>query len=261
MAEVTQLTQFLDVSLRLWLRCAPLFLLTPFLAAGALPLLWGAALSWAFAGSLAPLVTAGCVSDATCAAALSGGHIFSWAAAANELIAGTVVALGVGLPLFAFRTLGSIAGALAGGSAADAVAGGGSQLGRVAGTVAAVSALSSHALSGISRWLLTLPLTAARPAQPELFRSLGDELVRAFDIGVSLAGPLLLGALVAAIFVGLWGRIASISGARVSAVGPLLLPWLGIALVSLCVANWLDSVPELMRSFAESGARLLNGVP
>jgi flagellar biosynthesis protein FliR len=258
MAELTQLAPYLDVSLRLWLRCAPVFLFTPYLAAGALPLLWGAALSWAFAGSLAPLVIAGCTADAACAAALSGGRFFGWGAAAGELVGGTVVALGVGLPLFAFRTLGSIAGALAGGGA---TAGEDSQLGRVAALVAVVSALSADVLSGISRWLLTLPLTAARPVQPELFRSLGDELLRAFDIGVSLAGPLLLGALIAAIFVGLWSRLASLSGARVSAVGPLLLPWLGIALVSLCVANWLDSVPELMRSFAESGARLLNGVP
>jgi flagellar biosynthesis protein FliR len=129
-----------------------------------------------------------------------------------------------------------------------------------------VGAVSLGALSGVSQWLLSLPLSAAGAAQrdllrPALFRSASDELVRAFGVGVSLAGPLLLGAIFAAIVVGLWGRLAGARLAPHSSITPLLLPWLGIALVSLCVANWLDSVPELVRAFAQSVGRLLGGLP
>jgi hypothetical protein len=102
------------------------------------------------------------------------------------------------------------------------------------------------------------PLSAASAPALDLLRPLSDLLVQAFEIGVSLCGPLLLAAAFIAIVAGLCSRIA---GLRLASAGPALLPWLGIGLVSLCVATWLESVPELVRAFAHSTTRLLDGLP
>jgi type III secretory pathway component EscT len=251
-----ELAQYLHVSLLLWLRCAPLFVLTPYLAVGAAPGLWAGVLSWALAGALTPLVLAGCYAGSACAAVLSGG--VTWSSAAAELISGVVLGLGLGLPCAAFRTTGAIAQALAGSQAA--AVGSTSQLGRAAGLTALVVAVSAGMLSGVAQLLLSVspPLSAAHAPALELLRPLSDLLVHAFELGVSLCGPLLLAAVFIAIFAGLCSRVA---GLRLSSAGPALLPWLGIALVSLCVANWLESVPELVRAFAHSTTRLLGGLP
>jgi hypothetical protein len=232
--------------------------LTPYLALGALPIVWGGALSWAFAGTLTPIVVASCSAHNTCAAAWSGsGHSLGLAVLGVELFKGLALALGIGLPAVAFRTTGAIAEALAG--SARTAAGGVSPVGRAAGMIALVAAASAGGLSGIAGVVLALPapLSAASPTPAALLRPLSDELVRALSVGVSLSGPLLLGALFAAIFAGLWTRLA---GARLAPLGPVLLPWLGIALVSLCVASWLTALPELARTFAQSTARLLGGM-
>jgi flagellar biosynthesis protein FliR len=251
-----ELVQYVQLTSLLWLRCVPLFLLTPYLAVGVVSVVWSGLLSWAFAGSLAPLVLAGCGADSACGAALSGG--VTWELAVSELTSGVVIALGLGLPCAAFRTLGAIAQGL--GGSQDAAASSTSQLGRLAGLIALVAIASAGGLTGVSQLLLTVapPLTAAHAPALELLRPLSDQLLRAFELGVSLSGPLLLAAVIVAIGAGLVGRV---SGLRLSSVGPALLPWLGIAIVSLCVANWLDSLPELVRAFAQSTTRLLNSIP
>lgn len=248
-----EILHFLRVTFFLWLRCAPLFLLTPYLAVGLTPGVGAALLSWAFAGSLAPLVLAGCDAGSACAAV-----VFTLQAVVSELTVGVVVALSLGLPCAAFRTTGAIAQALAGSNAA--AGSDGSQLGKLAGLVALVAIASSGALSGAAELLLSVspPLSAAAAAAkaPELalLRPLSDQVLRAFDLGVSLSGPLMLAAVVAALVAGIVGRVA---GLQLSSVGPALLPWLGIAIVCLCVANWLDSLPELVRAFARNTTRLL----
>jgi flagellar biosynthesis protein FliR len=123
-----------------------------------------------------------------------------------------------------------------------------------------VVATSAGVLSGVAQLLLTVapPLRAASAPSLDLLRPLSDQLVQAFEIGVSLCGPLLLAAAFVALVAGLCSRIA---GLRFSSAGPALLPWLGIALVSLCVATWLDNVPELVRAFAHSTTRLLDRLP
>lgn len=251
-----ELTEYLHLSLLLWLRCAPVFVLTPYLAVGAAPGLWSAFLSWAFAGSLAPIVLAGCQPGSACAAVLSGG--VTWGVASAELVSGMVIGLGLGLPCAAFRSTGAIAQALAGSqAAADSSK---SLIGRALGLTALVVAAAAGALSGVSQLLLSVspPLSAASAPGLELLRPLSELLVQAFELGVSLCGPLLLAALFIAIVFGLCSRVA---GPQLASAGPVLLPWLGIALASLCVANWLESVPELMRAFAHSTTRLLDGLP
>lgn len=239
---IAELQHFLQVAGLLWLRCAPLFLLTPYLAVGLRPSLGPAFLSWAFAGSITPLVLAAGAPPA-----------WTWQLVASELTVGLVLGLSLGLPCAVFRTTGAIAQGLAGSSAAAASDGG---LSRLAGLFALVAIASAGALSGAADLLLSAapPLSAAKAPGLELLRPLGDQLLRAFELGVSLCGPLLLAALFAALALGLTGRVA---GPQLSSAGPALLPWLGIAIVSLCVANWLDSLPELVRAFARSTARLL----
>jgi flagellar biosynthesis protein FliR len=244
-----QMTEYLQVSLLLWLRCAPVFVLTAYLAVGVRLGLWALVLSWACAGALAPIVLAG-------SAVLSGG--VTWALAARELIAGVVIGLGLALPCAAFRSMGAIAHGLAGAQAAAPSST--SQLGRAAGLTALVLAVSAGVLSGVAQLLLSVspPLSAANAPSLELLRPLSDLLVQAFELGVSLSGPLLLAAVFIAIVAGLCSRVA---GLRLASAGPALLPWLGIGLVSLCVATWLDSVPEVVRAFAHSTARLLDRLP
>lgn len=250
------MTQYLDVSLLLWLRCAPVFILTAYLAVGVRPGLGLLALSWAAAGALTPIVLAGCPSGSACAAVLSGG--LTWGLASAELVSGVVIGLGLALPCAAFRSTGAIAEALAGSQAAAPSSMG--PLGRAAGLTALVVAVSAGVSSGVAQLLLSVapPLSAASAPSLDLLRPLSGQLVQAFELGVSLCGPLLLAAAFIAIVTGLCSRVA---GLRLSSAGPALLPWLGIGLVSLCVASWLDSVPELMRAFAHSTTRLLQRLP
>lgn len=237
------LQHFLHVAGLLWLRCAPLFFLAPYLAVGLRPSLGTAFLSWAFAGALTPIALAGSVSTAV-----------SWQLIVRELTVGLVIGLSLGLPCAVFRTTGAIAQGLAGSNAAAESDGG--QLGRLAGLVALVAIASAGAFAGAAELLLSTspPLSAAKAPALELLRPLADQLLRAFELGVSLCGPLLLAAVFAALALGFVGRVA---GAQLSSAGPALVPWLGIALVSLCVANWLDSLPELVRAFARNTAKLL----
>jgi flagellar biosynthesis protein FliR len=157
-----------------------------------------------------------------------------------------------------FRTLGAIAQAL--GGSQDAALGSVSQLGRLAGLIALVALEPLGAFTGVAQLLLTVspPLSAAHAPSLLLLRPLSEQVLRAFELGVSLSGPLLLAAVFVALVAGLVSRVA---GLRLSSVGPALLPWLGIAIVSLCVANWLDSLPDLVRAFAHSTTRLLNRIP
>jgi len=187
--------------------------------------------------------------DAVSRAAVVGGGV-TLAIVAKELAVGVVVALALGLPCAVFRTTGAIAQAL--GSPQP----GASQLGKLAGLVALVAIASASAWSGAATLLLSVspPLSAAQPPDLALLRPLSDQVVRAFELGVSLAGPLMLAAVVVALIAGLIGRVAEL---RLASVGPASLPWLGIAIVCLCVANWLDSLPELVRAFARSTTQLL----
>lgn len=234
-----EILRFLHVSFVLWLRCAPVFLITPYLAVGVTPGVWAALLSWAFAGSLAPLVLAGC---SACAPVVSLDVVIS------ELTVGIVVALSLGLPCAVFRTTGGIAQGLLG------VTGPASS--KLAGLVALVAAAAAGVFAGVADLLLSVmpPLSAAQAPQLELLRPLSEQVLRAFELGVSLSGPLLLAAVVIALVAGLVGRVA---GQSMSSVGPALLPWLGIGIVCLCVANWLDTLPELVRAFARNTTGLL----
>lgn len=244
-----EILSFVHVTLFVWLRCAPLFLLTPYLAVGAASWVWGLFASWAFAGALTPLVLAGCAADNACAAVVGGG--FSGAVVATELTVGVVVALALGLPCAVLRTTGAIAQALGGSQAAT------SELGKLAGLVALVAIAAAGGFIGAAQLLLSVspPLRAASVPELTLLRPLSELAVRAFELGVSMAAPLLLASVFVAVAAGLIGRVAE---QRLSSVGPALLPWLGVAIVCLCVATWLDRLPELVRAFARDATRLLD---
>src|SRR5688500_9387958 len=102
-----EILRFLHVAFVLWMRCAPLFLIAPYLAVGLSPGIWGALASWAFAGSLAPLVLAGCATGSPCAAVVGGGVTFDMVI--SELTVGLVIALSLGLPCAVFRSMGAVA--------------------------------------------------------------------------------------------------------------------------------------------------------
>lgn len=257
---IAEVAPYLHLSVLVWARCVPLFVLVPYLAVGVGPRIWGVALSWAYAGALTPLWMRGCGVDTACSQALQVE--LTWSMGAAQLLVGSVIALGVGLPCAAFRTSGSILQALVGWPAAGP-AGPGSELGRVFGLSALVALALADAWSGVSRLVVGLEpaLGAAVPAGPalrELLMQLGLQLLRAFALGVSLSAPMMLAALFVAVLLGLLGRL---DGSRLLPRGPALLPWLGVGLASLCVANWLDVLPGVMRSFAQTTARLLAGLP
>jgi flagellar biosynthesis protein FliR len=243
----------------LWLRCAPLFALIPFLAVGAVPGLGALALCSALAGALTPLVLQGCRADAGCAASLASE--LSWAGAGFELLMGLCIALGIGLPCLALRSSGAIALGLMGVSAeADSTHG---RLGSALGFGALVAASQDDLGSGVAELLLQpAPQLSAAHLAPEqlgpLLLALGLQLIRAIELGVTLAAPLLLGAVLLTFSLGLLGRAV---GPRFTALGPSLLPWLGVGLVSVCVANWLELLPQLVRSFAQTTMRLFSGLP
>jgi flagellar biosynthesis protein FliR len=92
-----------------------------------------------------------------------------------------------------------------------------------------------------------------------LLLSACENVWRAFALGVDLSAPFLLGVIVAAALVGLLARVAPT--APVQPLSLVLWPWLGLALVSLTLADTLALVPDLVRGFAQTSARLLTGMP
>lgn len=247
------------VAALLWLRCAPLFALIPLLAVGAVPGLGALALCSALAGALTPLVLQGCHAQAGCAASLASG--LSWTGGGFELLMGLCIALGIGLPCLALRSSGAIAlGLLGVPGEADSTHG---RLGSALGFGALVAASHNDLGSGVAELLLqpAPQLSAAHlvPAQiGPLLLALGRQLVHAVELGITLAAPLLLGAVLLTFVLGLLGRVV---GPRFTVFGPSLLPWLGVGLISVCVANWLELLPQLLRSFAQTTLRLFSGLP
>lgn len=247
--DQARLEALLTLGACLWVRSLGLFLLTPWLALGRAPALFGITLSLALACAVTPLCAAGPLPT------LEHGL---WLSLLGELGRGLVIALGCGLPFVVLRVTGGIVDSLTG-ALPDAAGSG--RLARLLGFAALVIAVSAGALSGALRLLLdqTVLPTFTEPHVRELGLGLAELCWRAFALGVSLSGPVLLGATVTALLVGILGRV--VPAAPVAPVGAALMPWLGLALLCLCLANWLDVVPELVRSFARSTTRLWAGMP
>ena len=236
-------------------RCVPLFWLTPALAFGVTPGLFGVGLALGLGCALCPLYAA---SLPLSAAALSGSAL--GLAAALELLRGSVIALGLSLPALVLRQSGAIAEGVFGlqAEAADS-----SKLGRLCGLAALAVAASADGLSGALRLLLSdagaLPVRLGYAGLRGLLRPLSQLLVDAFALGVRLSAALLLGSLFGALLLGILGRLES--RAQPQGVGAALWPGFGLALLCLSAARWLDAVPGLLRGFAQSTARLLAGLP
>jgi flagellar biosynthesis protein FliR len=230
-----------------WARCLPVFVLLPWLLFRAFSLL-SIALSLGFACALAPLVG----HDATSGAAL-------WPLLLHELVRGSVVAIGCAAP---FVVLAVAAGIVEGYRAEGRVVpGGASMLARAASLAGLAVAASRGFLGGSAGLLLDARLARASDAGDlaGLLREHAQLLVRAIELGVSFSAPVLLGLFACAIVLGIVGRTAGRAVAPV--IGPALLPYFGLALLCLSAANWLDAVPQLVRTFAGQTARLLGVWP
>jgi flagellar biosynthesis protein FliR len=253
-----ELEQALWLGLCLWLRVWPLFVVLPYLALGAAPVLLGTALSLGFA----------CVATPLCSTAHTVAAPILVSTALSELLRGGLIALGCGLPFAALRSTGAIVAGLVSGETALGAAAVGGGLARMYGLAGSVVAVGADGLCGAFRLVLdvgTLPAlgTSAIAAEPERLRVLllaaCEHVWRAFTLGVDLSAPFLLGVIVAAALVGLLARLAP--AAPVQPLNTVLWPWLGLALVSLTLADTLAVVPDLVRGFAQSTARLLTGMP
>jgi flagellar biosynthesis protein FliR len=244
-----------EVCVWLWARVLPLFVLVPYLALGVAPAIFGIAFSLGFACVATPL----CVRVGI--AASTGA--FAWTVAA-ELVRGACVACGCGLPLLVLRIGGAVADTLSGSSLEPAAGGG--RLARVSGWAGLVTAASAGGLLGALRLLLepgVLPPLGTPLADVgrlrELLWSLSELSLRAIVLGIRLSAPLWLGAFALAIVLGVCIRVYP--GAVLRALGASLWPWLGVALLCLALAHWLELVPEMMRAFAQSTTRLLTALP
>lgn len=252
MSEPQVSQSMVSLVLLTWSRCLPLFVLAPYVAWGVAPGLLGIVLSFVCACAVLPL----------CAATGALVPAFTYVSGASELARGLVIALGCSLPFAAVRMSGAVADALTGG-APDAASSG--KLARLSSFAALVIAISADGLSGVLRVLLDTSVLPAvgSPVQTasarELFMALAQLVVHAVELAVSLSGPLLLCFLIAAVLLGLGSRV--LPQAPVGALGSALMPWFAIGLLSLCLANWLDAVPDLVRTFARSTTRLLAGLP
>jgi flagellar biosynthesis protein FliR len=235
-----------------WARCLPLFWLTPSLAFGVTPGFSGAALALGMACALAPLYAA--------TGPLPAAAPELWLAAGSELLRGALIAVGLALPALVLRTSGAIAEGLFGWRAGAAE---GSKLGRLCGLAALVVAVSADGLRGALSLLLSeavrLPARLDAGAVRALLWPTAELLLRAFTLGVSLCGALFLGSALAALVLGILGRLSP--GARPDGLGAALWPGLGLSLLCLTVSRWLLAVPELARGFARDAARLLSGLP
>lgn len=246
-----ELPLLLPACLLAWARCLPLFWLVPSLAFGVTPGLSGAALALGMACALTPLYAA------TAPLPAAGPEL--WLGAGSELLRGALLALGLALPALVLRTSGAIAQGLFGwrADAAD-----GSKLGKLCGLAALVVAVSADGLRGALSLLLSHDARALR-VDAGVMRSLllpgAELLLRAFALGVSLCGALFLGSALAALVLGILGRLAP--GARPDGLGAALWPGLGLSLLCLTVSRWLLAVPELVRGFARDTLRLWSGLP
>jgi type III secretory pathway component EscT len=231
----------------LWARCAPSFLLVPWLVFQARSVLLAGALSLACAIALWPLAYAA----GTPMIAPSGPLLLS------ELLRGSVIALGCAAPFLVLTMAGAIADGLRGPAAV-----GGSVLGRGLGFLGLTAAVSAAFLSGVARLMLEAPQPTAAVSWDGLrglLRELGQLLFGAIDLAVSFSAPIWLGLLLAALSLALITRANGSSSARVAA--PVLLPYLGLALVCLTAATWLDAVPDLVARFARETGHYLRAWP
>jgi type III secretory pathway component EscT len=230
----------------LWARCAPAFLFVPWLVFQARSVLIALALSLACALALWPLTfVAGSPAPS------------SWVALGAELVRGSVIAFGCAAPFLVLTLAGAIADGLRGPAAV-----GGSMLGRGLGFLGLVTAVSAAFLPGVARLLLE-PSRPSAAASWDGLRALARDssqlLFGAIELAVSMSAPIWLGVLAGALALSLLSRAAGSASARFAA--PVLLPYLGLALVCLTAATWLDAVPELVQRFAHETARYLQAWP
>jgi hypothetical protein len=84
-------------------------------------------------------------------------------------------------------------------------------------------------------------------------------LIRAFGLGVSMCGPLFIGAILLVFTLGSAVRVAPALPVRT--LGLLLTPWLVLVLTWTVSAQRLTLLPELLRAFVQAAARDLGAIP
>jgi flagellar biosynthesis protein FliR len=240
-------------------RVAPLCLLAPWLAFGRGALGLGLLLSVLAAGAFLPIALAG---TAITPDAASLDLLY---ACGLELLRGSLLAVGAALPFSVLSASGVLSDALRVGlPAAYAQAGASSLLGELLGRAGLTLCLFASLHLGFVRLfaetLQSAPLGAAigGSALRAVLLELGMLVVRAFELSVQLTVPLLLAMFVLALVVGLLMRVAVLPLAPVAA--PVLLPWLGLAVICLGSAQFLERTPDLVRLFARESTRLLHAL-
>ncbi|HEX4352463.1 MAG TPA: flagellar biosynthetic protein FliR [Polyangiales bacterium] len=250
-ASPAELDRALVTALLLWARLAPLFLLGPWLSLRATPSLVPFLLSVGAACALLPLALIAPATPIEIGLPLM-------AAGLGELARGAVLAIGCAMPFAIFESAGAWVDALRGGLVGE----GASTLAKLLGFASLAVALAASVHLGVVRLfadsLIGLPLGAALPDRVALGQALfsvAGWFFRAFELGVQLAAPLLLGSFIALIVFGLWMRIGGPAFA-----GPALWPWLGLSLFFLSAAGMLDQVPLVVHFFHHETARVLGAL-
>jgi type III secretory pathway component EscT len=251
-------------ALFLLLRLLPLAVLLPFLGARGAPFgVW--ALSWCGLG-LVLYVAAYPLSLASELQAMLRVQDGDWVGilpcVLSELVRGVVFALGVALPLHALAWTGRLADALRQAQLLD------EHEDSTLGVLFEASALAVFFASGTHLLVLEHFVEGARTAP--LGTSLrGESLLQAQErvvslfvdtlaLSITLAAPVLLCVLIAALCVGLLGRLQVAVGAGLREGG--VVPFVGLAVVCFSFERLLSDVPVLVRVFLSEAERILLGL-
>jgi type III secretory pathway component EscT len=185
-----------------------------------------------------------------------------WAAIPWELARGVLLGLGALLPVIALSWVGRVQDASRDGLAGSEDP---SPLERLYGAaaIAVLFATGTHALvfRTLAGSLSDLPLGAAgatlTAAQP-VFLELAQLVVRAFELSIVLAAPVLL---VISTSLAIAAASARISGPLAAALlrGPLL-PVVGLSAACLSISSILSSLPQALSVFVQKALALLPGL-
>lgn len=257
-ATGSELSQAAGVLWLLWLRMAPMTILVPVLSLPSRPMVASAALSIAVTISLWPIAM---LSSPT----LPDGALAMFPLALREGLIGTVLALALAGPLLAIGWAGTLADRLLDADAAQApalpTAGpdgpmatlylwcGLLLLFSMGGHRLVIETMGAHVIGtpvGVAGQLVSL--------QPALLAS-ARVLADALSLSLSLAGPVLIAALVLELATGLIGRLSSGPGLGPAALSLRRLSL--IAVVMLGAPMLMGRLPDLFRAALEQATAIL----
>ena len=242
----------------LWLRLSPMTLALPLLGLPSRPVVASAALSVAVTLSLWPIAWVSSTATADAPASLL-------ALALREVLIGAVLALAMAAPLLSLRWAGALADRLlspddgqAPGAPPPAASTPLATLYLWCGLLVLLSSGGHRiAIETMGRHVIDTPvgapaeLASLQPALLSSARVLADALM----VSLSLAGPVLVAALVVELAFGVAARLTSASGGGVTALSVRRLALIGV--VVLGAPMLLGRLPALLRDALERAATIL----